>query len=419
MYVNAMTEDFEHIEIFGKPVLFTDARIDKATIPEGWYRYDIRGSDYDPGKFATLEQSVVINHAGTILSPEEIPFPEGQDYKPIDGSQNFLGEDMPLAEFCSCHSLPIPQSPQKYLVRPASPEEAGLFYAQTPEQDETLGAIGHVRIDFGHGGREFWHTWHPRGAEELNSPEFKAELDEVVGQLRESVLQDLSSMRGYCYHHGGEIEGGICTQNYGYTVETDRYRYLLRCNPSEGDYQAYLSCFDKQAQELSKEETLVGRGSFAGGDQMQGTTDLKITDYFGNPVTLRPRIELYSVTDFMGKELPGLAIVLDKIGDSPIELEQYAFLTVSFGEHISIKNSAYVDTNNCPFAEQLLEQGIAEPTGLCKTSGFCEYPLWVFKEEFLQAVGGENYQEYAKNYDQHMGPSEENEEPFTMTMGGM
>ena len=514
MYANAMTEKFEHIELFGKPVLFANARVDKTTVPNGWYRYNIRGSDQDPGRFGTLEREVAVDYAGTILSPEEIPFPEGQDYKPIDGSQNFLGEDMTLAEFCAYHDIPIPENPQKYLVRPAPPEEAGLFYAQTPEQDETLGAIGHVRIDFGHGGREFWHTWHPRGAEELNSPEFKAELDEVVGQLRESVLQDLSSMRSYCYHHGGEIEGGICTQNYGYTVETDRYRYLLRCNPIEGDYQAYLSCFDKQAQEQAAQQAsfpdgwregdicylitnkakqytqpytvesfdgtyfgvrgrtgsyhraspgrmfrtredavaslmgttpkekydhpdtikdvdedkardpgqkmpLGGRGSFASGDQMQGTTDLKITDYFGNPVTLRPRIELYSVTDFMGEELPGLAIVLDKIGDSPIELEQYAFLTVSFGEHISIKNSAYVDTNNCPFAEQLLEQGIAEPTGLCKTSGFCKYPLWVFKEEFLQTVGGENYQEYAKIYDQHMNPSEENEEPFTMTMGGM
>lgn len=148
--------------------------------------------------------------------------------------------------------IPMPDSCQKYSMRPASPEEAGLFYAQAPEQDEALGAIGHVRIDFGHGGKEFWHTWHPRGAEELNSPEFKAELDEVVGQLRKSVLQDLSSMRSYCYHHGGEIEGGICTQNYGYTVETERYRYLLRCNPIEGDYQAYLSCFDKQAQALSE-----------------------------------------------------------------------------------------------------------------------------------------------------------------------
>ena len=271
MQVNAMTDKFEHIELFGKPVLFTNARVDKATVPNGWYRYSIRGSDYNPGKFATLEQKVIINYAGTILSPKKIPFPAGKDYKRIRGSQNFLGEDMTLAEFCAYHGLPIPQNPQKYLVRPASPEEAGLFYAQTPEQDEALGAIGHVRIDFEHDGEEFWHTWHPRGAATLNSSEFKAELDEVIGQLRESVLQNLSSMRNYCYHHGGEIEGGICIQNYGYTVETERYRYLLRCNPIEGDYQAYLICFDKQAQVFGQKDPIVGRVSFASGEKMEFT----------------------------------------------------------------------------------------------------------------------------------------------------
>jgi hypothetical protein len=45
----------------------------------------------------------------------------------------------------------------------------------TPEKDAELGCIGHVRMDFGHGGKEFWHTWWPRGDETLNSPEFKAE----------------------------------------------------------------------------------------------------------------------------------------------------------------------------------------------------------------------------------------------------
>lgn len=128
---------------------------------------------------------------------------------------------------------------------------------------------------------------------------------------------------------------------------------------------------------------------------------LEITDHIGNRVSLQPRIELYSVYDFMGNEMPGLAVVLDEIGDSPDDIEQYAVLTVSFGEHISVKNGAYVDTNNCPFAGQLLEQGIAEPTGLHKTSGFCEYPLWIFKEEFLQEVGGENYKEYLRALDEY------------------
>lgn len=71
----------------------------------------------------------------------------------------------------------------------------------------------------------------------------------------QSVLKNLSSMRRYCWQHGGEIKGGTCTQNYGFTVETDRYLYRLRCNPIEGDYQCYLSCFDKQAQKLEMCQT--------------------------------------------------------------------------------------------------------------------------------------------------------------------
>jgi len=44
---------------------------------------------------------------------------------------------------------------QKYVPRPASSDEAGLFYAATQEQDAELGCIGNVRMDFG-SGREFW-----------------------------------------------------------------------------------------------------------------------------------------------------------------------------------------------------------------------------------------------------------------------
>ena len=126
-----------------------------------------------------------------------------------------------------------------FRVRSAQPEEAGAFFAQTPEQNAQMGAIGHVRMDFGKSGTEFWHTWHPRGREELNSPKFKAELQQVVDKLRETVLKDFSSMRRFCYENGGKIPGGW-SQNYGYVVETEHYEYCLRCNPVQGDYQAYL-----------------------------------------------------------------------------------------------------------------------------------------------------------------------------------
>ncbi len=164
-------------------------------------------------------------------------------------------------------------SPGKFSFRPASSEEAGLFYALPPERDEKLGAIGHVRMDFGRSGTEFWHTWHPRGPEELNSPEFKNELQMIVDELRKGILKNFSAMTGYCRGHGGEISGGW-VQNYGYIVETERYRYCLRCNPAAGDYQAYLTAFDLrvQRQNMAQEEKpMVGRVTFASGEQLEYT----------------------------------------------------------------------------------------------------------------------------------------------------
>ena len=75
-----------------------------------------------------------------------------------------------------------------------------------------------------------------------------------MNDLRRGVLKDLSSMRRYCYGSDGAIKGGACCQNYGFTLETERYLYRLRCNPTEGDYQCYLNCFDKQAQQMGLTE---------------------------------------------------------------------------------------------------------------------------------------------------------------------
>lgn len=158
----------------------------------------------------------------------------------------------------------------QFHIRPARPDEAGLFFTQHPAEDQRLGAIGHVRMDFGKSGNEFWHTWWPRGPEELNSPAFKAELQEVVDALRKDVLKSRFAMERFCYEYGGKINGGY-VQNYGYVVETTHYRYCLRCNPSPGDYNAYLTAYDLdvQRQNMAREKPLVGRVTYANGDAQE------------------------------------------------------------------------------------------------------------------------------------------------------
>nr|WP_325305158.1 LPD28 domain-containing protein [uncultured Dysosmobacter sp.] len=268
MKMNAMQEEYQTVELFGNPALYSNGRIDRSTVPEGWYAYDLRGSDYDPGDPVTIEDHVLVNHAATILTQTPIRYPEGKDFLPLGEELNFADSTiMTLTEFCEENGLPAPASSQKYTLHPAHSNEAGLFYGLTPEQDEELGAIGHLRIDFGNNGREWWSSWHPRGPQELNTSEFRLELDELVNELRRdgSLLHDLRDMGQYCHSNGGEIEGGW-RQNYGYEVETEKYLYRIRCSPGQGDYHCYLSCFDKHQQELMQSQPLVGQLTFGNGD---------------------------------------------------------------------------------------------------------------------------------------------------------
>lgn len=144
-----------------------------------------------------------------------------------------------------------------------------------------------------------------------------------------------------------------------------------------------------------------------------------ITDPFGNEVTVKPRLELYSVEDFMGEEKNGIAIVLDTVGESPEDMEQYAVLTKSFGEFIGMKDVAYMDLNNCPYADKLLELGVAEQTPFDKQSGFCTYPLWHFNEEFLKEIGPENYAKYEKCFEENIFGEDDFDEDEDEGMGDL
>ena len=76
MKVNARTDKFQHLEVFDKPALFTNGRIARDTVPKGWYCYDMRGSDDDPGELCCMEENVVVNHAGSVLMPEKLAMPK-------------------------------------------------------------------------------------------------------------------------------------------------------------------------------------------------------------------------------------------------------------------------------------------------------------------------------------------------------
>lgn len=99
-----MKEDYEVITLFGKPALFTNARIDRSVLPKGVYAYDLRGSDYDPGYPMYIEDHVCVNHAGTVLTLESLDANNEPVFMAIGDEINFVGEQMTLAEFIAANT---------------------------------------------------------------------------------------------------------------------------------------------------------------------------------------------------------------------------------------------------------------------------------------------------------------------------
>ena len=177
-------------------------------------------------------------------------------------------------------------------IRPASIEEVGLFYSQTDEaEDAVLGTVGHIRMDFGASGKEFYHTWWPHNGDQFNTGEFKDELQKFVDMLRsDGPLTNLASMRNYCYQHGGKItEDGRC---FGYIAETEHYRYCLRCTPSPGEYQGYLYSYDLRQQRMAQQAKPVGRITYASGEEQTFTDTQKYLD------TIREELPYQATTGF-------------------------------------------------------------------------------------------------------------------------
>ncbi len=127
-----------------------------------------------------------------------------------------------------------------------------------------------------------------------------------------------------------------------------------------------------------------------------------ITDSFGEKTQVEATVELYLVKDPLGgQDKSGLAIQLwaEEEYDGQKMKESYMVLTKNFGEPISVKNAAYIDVNNFPYATQLIDLGLAEDTGLYHQSGYVNYPLWKFDEEFLKSSGIEKYNTYLKDWE--------------------
>ena len=96
---NLLNEKLQEIEIFDKSGLFSNGRLRDEDVPEGLYRYDLRGSDYDPGQPITVEKTVVVNHAASVLVAEELDLGTEGRLELGEEGLNFTGAELTVREF--------------------------------------------------------------------------------------------------------------------------------------------------------------------------------------------------------------------------------------------------------------------------------------------------------------------------------
>ena len=136
MQINIYKDRMQKARLFGAPVLYSEQPIPQEDVPQGWYCYDLRGTAEDPKRAYSLVDQAEKNHAGSVLS--YLPLKNGKSKSRLVKEMfQLTAVSVTLNKFCSDEKIKTPEVPLRHQIRPASPEEAGLFYAQTPERDGT------------------------------------------------------------------------------------------------------------------------------------------------------------------------------------------------------------------------------------------------------------------------------------------
>lgn len=88
--------DYQTMELLGVNGLFTNCRVDRQSLPEGFYKYSIREGVDEP--FSSVKDDVFANHMGDFICKKELDL-NGQDEFDLFGDYDFTGEEVNLDEF--------------------------------------------------------------------------------------------------------------------------------------------------------------------------------------------------------------------------------------------------------------------------------------------------------------------------------
>lgn len=107
--INAMEETYEEVTVLGKPMLFTCLRIDRGSVPKGYFLYEVRHDDDQRGDPVQIANWIMVNHWGTLISNRPIKLEKSSvvnnAYRDIDPETdwNYEGVECTLKEYMAKH----------------------------------------------------------------------------------------------------------------------------------------------------------------------------------------------------------------------------------------------------------------------------------------------------------------------------
>lgn len=168
-----------------------------------------------------------------------------------EGSYDFEGQTRETMDGILKHIKQYEQTLTVALFRILTPDEQKYTFDQPSKLELKTGSIAHIRADFGTLGNNFFTLYDDHNsiiAKYFN--EFKTEFDDVINKLRYNesfggLLYNRGNMKDYCSKHKAASFTADNTEYFGFRIDTEHFAYLLRCNPTVGEYNLYCYAYDK------------------------------------------------------------------------------------------------------------------------------------------------------------------------------
>lgn len=145
-------------------------------------------------------------------------------------------------------------------IHPILPEErVCMGWHSHRELNAKTGCIRYLTANLNVGTPEFESSWRDR-TQELNTPEFGDDFNDMIDTLRQGILKSPNELRSYCASHpDGALLDNFCTDRlYGFRIDTGRYSHILICSFYSTDSRLRMNSFSFLALDRHMREARNG-----------------------------------------------------------------------------------------------------------------------------------------------------------------